>query len=450
MPFNIIPFEEFKAQADAAVRRVNPDIDPTVYGSFAYSYNTAGSALAYSVQYTQVDLSKQLFPQTATGEFLDLWAGYEILERLPATSAFGLMAIAGDEGTIIPVLTIFRASNGLDYESQSVSTVTVTSKLIQSLTRVGNIVTATLPDDHNLASGLNAEIAGAVETEYNGVFQITVIERNKFTYEIETSPTTPATGTITYESTFASVDLKCVDVGQVTNIGSGAIFTPSVSISGLESTGFAQIDGMSGGAEVESDDLLRGRVLLSRSIIEGVFTPDQIKLAALSIAGNTRVFVIKPQMSVAAPVPAPGTVPAPGQVYIYILRDNDENIVPTQTILNQTKTAIIELGKLPAHSSAADVFVYGPITVQTDFELATLVPDTPTMRTAVTDQLTAFFEDTVSFQQSVTEASYLGAIQNTQDLQTGDILVSFSLNAPTGDITIGAGEIAVLGEVSFP
>lgn len=532
MAFDLIAFEEFVAQANAEVRRTNSDIDPTVFGSFTVPYNTSAAALAYSVQQTVVDLSVQLFPQTAEGEFLERWAGYEGLERLPAASATGLISIEGVAGTTIPALTIFQGSNGLDYESQAVSTVVDVSQSIQTLERSGSTVTATMADDHQLASGIEITVSGAVEVEYNGTFTITVIARDKFTYTIATTPTTPATGTISYAGTFASIELKAVDTGQQTNTSSGSVFTPTPAVANLDPTGFAQFDGMSGGTEVETDDALRVRVILSRSLIEGVFTPDQVKLAALGVSGNTRVFVVTPSLSVSqtgvavlqavstvtristtatvtttgdhsigdgqfvtmqgadqaeyngvfqvnvtgsdtftyevtgAPAtpatgtiealyskftaPTAGVVPAPGQVAVYVLRDNDANIIPTQTVLNTTKTAIIENGALPAHSAEADVFVLGPEVVETDFDFSSITPDTPTMRTAVELQLQAFFEDTVDFEQTVTEAAYLGAIQNTQDLQTGDVLRSFSLTAPVGDIVVEGGQIATLGAVTFP
>jgi hypothetical protein len=71
------------------------------------------------------------------------------------------------------------------------------------------------------------------------------------------------------------------------------------------------------------------------------------------------------------------------------------------------------------------------------------------MQTAIENTLIAFFEDTVDFEETVTEASYLGAIQNTQDLETGAFLISFSLSTPSVDITVSDGEIASLGTVTF-
>ena len=72
------------------------------------------------------------------------------------------------------------------------------------------------------------------------------------------------------------------------------------------------------------------------------------------------------------------------------------------------------------------------------------------MRTAVTNQLIALFQDGVTFEQDVLEASYLGKIQNTQDLATGQFITSFALSAPSGNVSISDGEIAILCTVTFP
>ncbi len=529
MPFEIKSFDEMIAQAVSELRRQNADLDPTIFGSFALAFLKASAALGYSVQQEVIDLSVQLFPQTAQGEFLERWAGYENLERLPSSSAEGSISIEGNLGITIPSLTPFLGSNGLFYESQLVSTVTDVNQVIQSLVLSGSTVTATLADDHTLATGITVTISGADPNDYNGTFVVTVIARNQFTYEILTSPSDEI-GSPVYVATYAGVLLQSVDAGTATNAESGAVFSPDPALVLIDASGFAQIDGMSGGADEETDALLRVRTILSRSLLEGVFTPDQVKLAALSIAGNTRAFVVTPELSTsqaAVPVlvtlttltqaamlatatlndhgiangqfvliadasptdyngtflvtvtsdntftydlstdpasPAMGTItatfsdpntgfagmlPAPGQVVVYILRDDDANIIPTQTVLDNTKAEIIADGALPANSSEADVFVLAPTIVEQNFVFASIDPDTPTMRTAVQQQLEAFFEDTIDFEQTITEASYLGAIQNTQDLETGDLMEVFDLTTPSEDITVDSGEIAVLGTVTF-
>lgn len=449
MPLIYNSFNTLVEQAFAEFVRQIPGADPTIWGEFSRPYLTSSGALAYSIQFIIRDLEKQVFPQTATGEFLDFWGALENLPRLAASASLGAISIAGVVDTIIPIGTVFNAANGSQYVSDAVGVIATNSIDVISLVRDGTTVTATTNGDHTLSTGLNVLIAGAVETDYNGTFQIAVTDRDKFSYTISTTPSSPATGTITASGDYAPITIQSIDVGINTNLTNGAVLTLATPIIDVDNSGTAQFDGITGGADLETDDAYRERIILSRSIIEGVFTNDQIILAALGVAGNTRAFVINPEISTCDPAPSPGFVPVAGQVVIYILRDNDTNIIPSQTILDTTKEAILVNGKLPATTYQGDVFVFAPIPVQVDFDFSALTPDTSTMRQAVINQLGAFFEDSVDFEEDVLEASFLGAIQNTQDLVTGDFIKSFSLNTPPGDVLIGSGQIGILGSVTF-
>lgn len=450
MPLIFPTYSELSAHARAELRRRQPAIDPTIFGSFARPFIDSAAALSYSIELLIRDLSIQLFPQGAEGEFLDRWGDYEGLARNPPAAAFGFISLPAVNGTVIPAGTLFTAGNDITYQASAVAVAQEFGFTLTSLTRSGFTVTAVTSVDHSLASGLMVTISGATQSQYNGSFEIIVTNRNQFTYEITSSPATPATGSIIATSTYASVMATATTAGSVTNLSGSSVLNLSSTILGATSSGFAQFDGMSGGTELESDSLYRARILLSRSIIEGVFTENQVRLAALGVPGNTRVYVTRPELVVADPMPAPGFTPTPGQVAVYILRDNDPSPIPTPTILQLTKDAIIANGKLPAHTSVFDVFVFAPITVPVNFVFTALSPDTPTMRTAVVNTLTAFFQDKVNFEQDIREASFLGEIQNTQDLITGDFINSFTLSSPTADIVIGAGEIGILGTVTFP
>jgi len=65
-----------------------------------------------------------------------------------------------------------------------------------SITRSGSTATVT-HTSHGLVTNNYVIIRGAIQQEYNGVKQITVINENSYTYEVLGTPTTPATGTIT-------------------------------------------------------------------------------------------------------------------------------------------------------------------------------------------------------------------------------------------------------------
>lgn len=67
---------------------------------------------------------------------------------------------------------------------------------MSSLTRSGSTATATLTA-HGFATNNSVYVSGADQSDYNGLFTITVTGVNTFTYTVANSPTTPATGTIT-------------------------------------------------------------------------------------------------------------------------------------------------------------------------------------------------------------------------------------------------------------
>lgn len=448
MPLTFPTLSDLSAQARAELRRQIPDVDPTIQGSFAKALLDTTALQTQTAIFLVRDLIKQYFPQTAGGEFLDLWGGYENLPRKSASPAAGVIAATGTNGSIIPAGTQLSRS-GVTYQTTAVSVISVVSQSVSSLTRTGTTAIVTTPADHSLSSGLSVTISGAAQSQYNGTFEIVVTARNQFQYTVSGSPVSPATGSISYSATYAPVQIESVTTGQSTNAPSGGVFSFDAPIAGVDGTAAAGIDGISGGAAVESDEDYRARILLSRSIQEGVFTSDQVKLAALGVAGNTRAFVITPSISVSS-TPAPGMIPVPGQVVVYVLRDNDPNPIPTQTVLNQTKSAILANGRLPANTWEGDVYVFAPIPVSVPFVFSSLTPDTPTMRSAVVAQLEAFFEDTIDFEETVREAAYLGAIQNTVDTTTGAPIVSFSLSSPSGDVSVATGQIGVFGGATFP
>jgi hypothetical protein len=68
--------------------------------------------------------------------------------------------------------------------------------VLASLTRSGGTATATTTPDHGYTTGDTVEIRGAVETDYNGLYTITVTGAKTFTYAVSGTPTSPATGTI--------------------------------------------------------------------------------------------------------------------------------------------------------------------------------------------------------------------------------------------------------------
>jgi hypothetical protein len=74
-----------------------------------------------------------------------------------------------------------------------------TNVAVASITRSGGTATATTTDNHRFTSGMQVEIKGAGQSQYNGIKVVTVTSPTTFTYSVSGSPATPATGTITAE-----------------------------------------------------------------------------------------------------------------------------------------------------------------------------------------------------------------------------------------------------------
>lgn len=66
---------------------------------------------------------------------------------------------------------------------------------VTTLTSVGDLATVVTPVPHGYITGADVTITGAVQTAYNGRWNITVIDESTFTYHF-TGGTSPATGTV--------------------------------------------------------------------------------------------------------------------------------------------------------------------------------------------------------------------------------------------------------------
>ena len=446
MPITYLSLKQFADIINAKIQQEIPEIDPTVFGSWQRGFSRGVAAACEALSFNIRDLEKQLFPQTASDEYLERWGEYEDIPRPAATQSEGLVNYGGTLTTIVPIGTLFNNSNGFQYESTATVAIQNNVGIISSLVRSGSLVTATTSEDHGLASG-DCDVVGANETDYNGTQEITVIARNKFTYNIGTTPTTPATGTISFLSVHASVNLQSVDSGADTNVEKDGAFTidSSTPVTGVNDTGYAQYDGVSGGADQMDDEDYRQLILNSRTAIAGVFTVESIRESVFEIAGNTRVWIKRPETSGAGGA----TDPEPGEVSVFFVRDGDANLIPTPTVVVRTKEQIITDSGLPANTPLDALFVQGPTPVDVDVTFSSIYPDTSTMRSAIDAKIDAFFIDTVDFEVNVSLDSLRGSIAQTVDPENNQQLSSFTISSPVSDVVIAAGEIGVKGVITF-
>jgi len=381
----------------------------------------------------------QLFPQTATGSYLERWASFFGITRISAVKATGYAVFTGTATTSIPSGTLIQKADGTLYET--VTTKIISSQIINvsSITRSGTTATVTTTNDHNLATGLSVTIAGANETDYNITAIISVTSNTTFTYTVAGSPTTPATGTITTSFTTAYIDIIASDFGDEGNSSGGSQLILVSPIVNVDNTCYLPFDGTSLGLDLETDDSLRIRLQERTANFTAPFTQSGLPVFIKNaVAGVTRVWV-------------EDATPSAGYVTIYFTRDNDANIIPTTAQALVVKNAIIDpdTGIKPANTPDSYVIVTSPTPVTVDFTFTALSPNTAAMQTAITNTLTDYFKS-----ESVNEGTDI--IQNEYDsLIFGVIDASgnsptFTLSAPSGTIAVADGELAVLGTITYP
>ena len=433
LPESATPIDQ-RAKTD--VQRELPTSNPFLRNSWLGALITGYANRIFDF-YLQLKIAiRQSFPDTATDDFLERWAAIWGIIRLAASSSTGSIVATGTATTPIPVGTDYASSDGDIYTTTSAATISASTISVASITRAGSVATVTTVGDHNLASNVPIDVAGAVETEYNvTTTDIQVTGLDTFTYTVSGTPTTPATGTITASFTSASVPVQSEGFRLAVNQDADAPLTLQSPIVGVDDEAKVDFGELGGGSDQETDPELRVRLLERIQNPVAHFNAAEIISKAKEVAGVTRVFV-------------QNITPAVGRVTIYFMRDNDDNPIPTASEVTTVKNKILEI--TPANTDEADVIVLAATAVPVDFTFSALTPNTTTMQDAISANLQQFFDERVDVEVSIDEDAYRSAIFNTVDTTTGDLVETFTLSAPSGDVAITTGEIGTLGNVVYP
>lgn len=393
------------------------------------------------------------FPQTATGSFLTRgwWRDLTKLSPNPASPAHGYLAITGTPGTIVNAGSEFTGNGSVLFRAMTSATIFNQSQNIASLIfdAASGICIAQTPNPHFLATGMQVIVSGAIQTEYNGEVEITVTDDSEFVYTPASPPgVTPATGSPKLAATFATLKVEATTSGQATNQDGNSTVALSAAPSGADSTALVTFGGLTGGADAETNDEYRARVLEALGTDFGMFSAPEIMIVAKQVSGVTRVFVRTAQLE-----PAPGW-PQEGQVKIAFLRDNDANPLPSAQEVADVRNRILAL-ELPSHTAAEDVIVMSPPPFTVNFVFQSITPDTPGMRRAVIAALSQFFREEADWGGAIAALDYECAIKSAYDLETRQRLKSFVLTSPNDDLipgtTVGfdVDDYPVLGTVTF-
>jgi len=421
-------------QSRADVQDILPESNPFLPNSFLDALIVSNGGRIFDFYRQLLELQKQLFIDTATNDSLDRLASFRKITRNPAVPSSGNIVFTGTASSIIPISTTLQSTDGETYLTQSETTIAANSIGV-TITRVGSTATAVSAAPHNLATSVQVIISGADQTEYNGTFSIVVIDSVTFTFTVAGSPTTPATGTILAAHTTAFVAIESESEGAGSNLAAGAPLTLGSPISGVNTTANADFDGISGGTDEENDLDFRSRTIEKWQNPNTPFNVAGITSQAKLISGVTRVFVRE-------------ITPSVGQVTIFFTRDNDDDgPIPSGIEVNAVKNKILEIK--PAHTDDVDVIVQSPAAITVNFTIQGINPNTTTMQDAIKANLQQLFSESTNVGSALLRNDYISTVNRTVDTITGDILQSFSINDPSGDIVVSSNELPILGTVSF-
>ncbi len=286
--------KEVETRAKADVQASLPTSNPFMKNSFLGALITGYAGRVYEFYLQLRNALLQMFPDTATGDYLERWGSYVAINRNPSTPAQGFVVFRGTAGTVVPAGTTVSSDEGQQYTTDGDSTVELRVIGILSLNRTGSTVTAVSAASHRLATGQKVSMGNAVEPEYNGAYDITVVDEVTFTYTITGTPTTPATagvGGIVAQSVTAYTSVTSVGYGSEQNQASGTQLTLSTPVAGLLSTVYVAYDEIAGGTDLEVDNDYRSRVLFRYQNPIALFNANAIKIEATKVPGVTRVWV---------------------------------------------------------------------------------------------------------------------------------------------------------------
>lgn len=229
---------------------------------------------------------------------------------------------------------------------------------------------------------------------------------------------------VTISSGSATASVTCTTWGETGNTDAGARLTASSPIEGVNSTALVAAGGLLGGADIESDDSYRARIIdRKRNPPELGNKADYIRWAK-EVPGVTRVWISNDM--------------GPGTVVVRFVRDNDSpSIFPNDAAVDAVEAHILDQAPFPA-----DIYVAAPLPKAVDFALQ-LTPDTAQTRAAVTAQLADLL-----YRAGVPKSTMLlSDMREAVGAAAG--LEDWVLIQPAANIYFAVNEIGELGDMSW-
>lgn len=220
MPFSRPTLAEIQQQVAQDINAQLPGADALLRFSNMGITGRVQAGLTH-LHYGYLDwIAKQAVPYTATGEFLEAWAGLKGVTRKPAAQASGQVTFNGAVGTLIPAGTPLVRGDGVGYTSTA---------------------------DATVSGGGTATVLATANADATG------------------------------------------QTGAFGNCAAGTVITLGTAIAGVQSGGTVAV-AFTGGADLETDDSLRTRMLAAfQQVPQGGAMNDYIQWA-MDVSGVTRAW----------------------------------------------------------------------------------------------------------------------------------------------------------------
>lgn len=220
------------------------------------------------------------------------------------------------------------------------------------------------------------------------------------------------------------VDCTASTAGQAGNLDAGTALTFASPIAGVNSAAVVAAGGLVGGADAETDDALRARLLARIQQPPQGGAAHDYQAWALAVPGVTRAWVY------------PGELGA-GTVTVRFVRDDDASPIPDAGEVATVQTYIDE--RRPV---TADVLVVAPVATPLALTLS-VTPDTTAVRAAVEAELA----DLMLREAEPGATLLLTHLREAISLAVGE--TDHALISPAADVTHGAGQMPTLGAITW-
>lgn len=373
MPFSRPSLSDIQTQVAQDIAGQLPGADALLRFSNLGILGRAQAGLAH-LHYGYLDwIARQAVPYTATGEFLEAWAGLKGVTRKPAAQATGAVTFGGTSGTVIPSGSLIVRGDGEQYNSTADVTVSAGTAVV--------LATA------------NADPAG--------------------------------------------------QAGAFGNCGAGTAMTLGTAIPGVQSGGVVSA-AFTGGADLESDDSLRMRMLASfQQVPQGGAMTDYLQWA-LAVPGVTRAWC------------NPNGAGA-GTVVIYTMWDQAESAhtgfpqgangvaasEPRDVAATGDQLAVAN-AIFPRQPVTALVYSIAPIAAAQNFTISGISTASAATKTLIDAAI-----DGVFFLYGTTKGGTIALSLLESAIAAIAGTTGFLITTPSGNITTTVGSLPIRGTVTY-